>query len=176
MPKILTDSTTAASCALSAGTTMPRYPGLFREHGHRKRAAHGLDAAVERELAHDEEAGRLLLVMIPSAISMPIAIGRSKAEPSFLMSAGARFTTTCFRGKSKPVFLSAARTRSLLSLTAASGRPTVAKKGKAPARDVDFDFYRVGVDAKDRGADDFGKHKNPSIVLSSEFRVIAWEQ
>ena len=67
--------------------------------------------------------------MTPSAISMPMAMGRSKADPSFLMSAGARFTITCFRGKSNPVFLSAARTRSLLSFTAASGRPTVEKNG-----------------------------------------------
>ena len=68
-------------------------------------------------------------VRMPSAISMPMAIGRSKADPSFLISAGARLTTTCLSGKSNPVFLRAARTRSLLSLTAASGRPTVEKKG-----------------------------------------------
>ena len=65
----------------------------------------------------------------PEAASIPTAIGRSKAEPSFLTSAGARFTVILRRGKRKPEFFMAAATLSLLSLTAPSGSPTVEKEG-----------------------------------------------
>ncbi|MCU1311439.1 MAG: hypothetical protein JWO20_2564 [Candidatus Angelobacter sp.] len=54
-------------------------------------------------------------------------MGRSKPEPSFLMSAGARFTVMCVGGMSYPQFFKAARMRSRLSRTAASGKPTVVK-------------------------------------------------
>ena len=60
-------------------------------------------------------------------VRMPIAIGRSKDEPSFLTSAGARFTVMRSPGNSKPAFLIAARTLSLLSFTAVSGNPTILK-------------------------------------------------
>src|SRR6478609_8093199 len=56
-----------------------------------------------------------------------MAIGRSKPEPSFLMSAGARLMVICVIGTSKPQFRSAARIRCRLSRTAASGKPTVWK-------------------------------------------------
>jgi len=58
-----------------------------------------------------------------------MAIGRSKAEPSFFMSAGARFIVIRFCGKGKPEFFIAAFTRSFDSFTALSGSPTVAKAG-----------------------------------------------
>ena len=60
----------------------------------------------------------------PLEASMPTAMGRSKAGPSFFWSAGARFTVSRPSGKGKPLFRRAVRTRSRDSLTAASGRPT----------------------------------------------------
>ncbi len=70
---------------------------------------------------------------MPAAASTPSAMGRSKPVPSFRMSAGARFTVTFFEGSSKPQFLMADATRTLLSLTALSGKPTRAKKGRPSA-------------------------------------------
>ena len=61
------------------------------------------------------------------ATRIPIAIGRSREGPSFLISAGAKLTVMRRIGKSKPEFLIAARTRSRLSLTEASGKPTISK-------------------------------------------------
>lgn len=60
---------------------------------------------------------------------MPTAMGRSKAELSLRMSAGARLTVTRRRGHSYPALRRAAMTRSLLSRTALSGRPTTVKEG-----------------------------------------------
>ncbi len=67
--------------------------------------------------------------MISSQISIAIAMGRSKAAPSFLRAAGARFTVIGRSGNANPMFLSAARTLSLLSFTEASGKPTIEKCG-----------------------------------------------
>jgi len=53
------------------------------------------------------------------ASKYPKAIGRSKAGPCFLMSAGARLTISrlfCFLGGARPAFLIAAETRSFASL------------------------------------------------------------
>ena len=66
---------------------------------------------------------------MPDDAIIPTAIGRSKDGPSFFMSAGARFTVILFRGKLRPVFFNALRTRSLDSLTAESGSPTISKAG-----------------------------------------------
>ena len=71
-----------------------------------------------------------------SSMSKPIAIGRSKFEPSFFRSAGARLITTFFAGKVNPEFLIAERTLSLASLIAASGNPTIEKAGKPPNTSV----------------------------------------
>jgi hypothetical protein len=55
---------------------------------------------------------------------------RSKLGPALRRSAGARLTVTLLSyGVKKPEFLIAARTRSLLSLTAASGNPTMDIEG-----------------------------------------------
>ena len=64
------------------------------------------------------------------ATSIPTAIGRSNLPPSLGRSAGARLTVMWPAGSSKPQFASAARTRSLLSFTAVSGRPTIEKAGR----------------------------------------------
>ena len=60
---------------------------------------------------------------------MPTAVGKSKAAPSFRRSAGARLTVMRSSGNSKPELLIAARTRSRLSRTVESGRPTVVNEG-----------------------------------------------
>ena len=62
--------------------------------------------------------------------SMPAAMGKSKAAPSFFVFAGARLTVICFDGISQSVFLSAVLTLSFDSLTALSGSPTMSKAGK----------------------------------------------
>src|SRR5439155_5950653 len=68
----------------------------------------------------------------PVAARMPRAIGRSNEAPSLRMSAGARFTVILSTGKAKPALRIAVRTRSRLSRTAESGRPTVVTVGKPP--------------------------------------------
>ena len=91
-----------------------------------------------------------------------MAMGRSKPEPSFLMSAGARLMVMRVGGRSKPEFLMAERTRSRDSRTAASGRPTVEKVSCSDdAGEVDFDIDDVGVDAVDGGAAGFEEHVPP---------------
>ncbi len=55
------------------------------------------------------------------------AIGKSKWLPSFGRSAGARLTVMWVHGRPRPIAWSAFRTRSRLSATALSGKPTMAK-------------------------------------------------
>ena len=68
-------------------------------------------------------------VTTPCAARMPIAMGRSNAAPAFRTSAGARFTVIRCGGNSKPLLRMALRTRSRLSRTLASGRPTIVNMG-----------------------------------------------
>src|SRR5437763_399202 len=79
-----------------------------------------------------EPGGTIMMMLFLQAI-MPSAIGRSKLGPSFLMSAGARFTVVRPRGQKYPLLEIAVVTRSLLSLTAASGKPTTTMTGLPPA-------------------------------------------
>src|SRR5713101_5751308 len=74
-------------------------------------------------------------VFSPSATAIiPSAIGRSKLGPSFLMSAGARLIVVRLRDHLYALLAIAVRTRSLLSFTAAAGRPTMTIFGSpAPA-------------------------------------------
>ena len=73
-------------------------------------------------------------LIAPAQANTPRAMGRSKAGPSFLRSAGARLTVSRSAGKEKWQLRSAARTRSRDSRTAASGRPTISKAGMPGAR------------------------------------------
>ena len=57
------------------------------------------------------------------------AIGKSKRPPSLGRSAGAKLMVIRLLGNSNPAFKMALRTRSLLSFTAVSGRPTIEKPG-----------------------------------------------
>jgi len=61
---------------------------------------------------------------------------KSREEPSFLISAGARFTVIFLVGNSKAEFLIAELTLSFASLTAASGRPTILNLGSPLARSI----------------------------------------
>ena len=98
-----------------------------------------------------------------------MAMGRSKPEPSFLMSAGARLMVMRVGGMSKPEFLMAERTRSRDSRTAASGRPTVVNSFfvEDDAGEVDFDVDDVGVDAVDGGTAGFEEHRRPLLCVKS---------
>ena len=65
----------------------------------------------------------------PMAERMASAIGRSYAGPSLRTSAGARLSVSRATGNCMRQADIAARTRSRLSLTAASGRPTISNIG-----------------------------------------------
>ena len=67
--------------------------------------------------------------MTPDAARMPSAIGRSNAAPALRTSAGARLTVIRCGGNSNPELRIALRTRSRLSRTLASGRPTIVNTG-----------------------------------------------
>ena len=58
---------------------------------------------------------------------MPIAIAKSRVEPSFFKFAGARLMVIRFKGNSKLLFLIADLTLSLASFTATSAKPTISK-------------------------------------------------
>ena len=97
-----------------------------RRGGNRQHAARRLNAAVERQLAEEQDVGDVAPGdCAPAAASTPKAIGRSNDEPALRMSAGARLTVTRCGGNSKPELRIALRTRSRLSRTLASGRPTI---------------------------------------------------
>jgi len=63
----------------------------------------------------------------PDVARRPSAIGKSNDDPALRTSAGARFTVMRCGGNGNPEFLIAARTRSRLSRTVASGSPTIVK-------------------------------------------------
>ena len=67
---------------------------------------------------------RFVLGICPDAARMPKAMAKSKRPPSLGKSAGAKLTVMRWAGNSKREFKIAPRTRSLLSLTAVSGKPT----------------------------------------------------
>ena len=68
----------------------------------------------------------------PLAVSSASSNGRSYTGPVLRTSAGARLMVMRRSGKRKPRFLMAARTRSALSRTAESGRPTMENAGSPP--------------------------------------------
>ena len=128
--------------ALADGSRIEREPVAPRGGGDRQHAARGLDAAVERQFAEQHDVVHLRAASTtPLAARTPRAIGRSNDEPALRTSAGARFTVTRCGGNSKPEFRMALRTRSRLSRTLGSGRPTIVNDGK-PKRDVHLDVDR----------------------------------
>lgn len=95
---------------------------------------------------------------------MTNAMGRSKAPPSLRRSAGARLITVVPCSSGQPELCNADRTRSRLSLTAASGSPTIdtadGEFGAFPVG-MNFDFDRKGVDSDHRGRVSFRQHERP---------------
>lgn len=73
-------------------------------------------------------------VNCPLAANKPSAIARSKRPPSLGRSAGARLRVIRRWGNSSRELTIALRTRSLLSLTVASGNPTRVRVGRPLAR------------------------------------------
>ena len=72
------------------------------------------------------------------------------------MLAGARLTVILLTGKTKPEFLMAVLTRSLDSLTAESGRPTISKQGSPELGNVIGSYFlhrRKGLAASSRHAE-----------------------
>ena len=126
MGMISMPSTTAASAALAVGTSMPAQAVLLGGgHGHREGAAWPAGwcrRGPVRRRRHIRPAARQAICPLPAR--MPRAMGRSNEAASLGRSAGARLMTTRFCGRWKPELTIARSTRCVLSLTAASGRPT----------------------------------------------------
>ena len=66
---------------------------------------------------------------MPALFTIDIKMARSYDEPSFFLSAGARFTVIAASGKKNPLLVNAARMRCFDSFMALSGRPTISKHG-----------------------------------------------
>ena len=95
-------------------------PRQVRQRQHAADVAHG---AVQTQLAHDEcvvQVGEQL----PRRGEDADGDGQVIGGPTLRRSAGARLTVRRWLGKKRPLLVMAERTRSLLSRTAASGRPT----------------------------------------------------
>ena len=119
-------STTAASAALLLRDQQPAKPLLLGGgHGHRQRAL-GRAGWCRRGPIRRRRRSRSSrsAAICPLPARMPRAIGRSNEAASLGRSAGARLITTRFCGRWKPELTIARSTRCVLSLTAASGRPT----------------------------------------------------
>ena len=71
-----------------------------------------------------------------AAYNIPIAIGKSKLVPSFLVLAGARLIKNLLLGNSIPEFFIAALILSFASLILVSGNPTTSKFGSPPVTSV----------------------------------------
>ena len=122
-------STTLASAAFCGGSS--------KRHNPRRRAAIAIGKTPRMPLmapSSDSSPSTTVSSMArrfswPDVASKPSAMGRSKDDPALRTSAGARFTVMRCAGNVNPEFLIAARTRSRLSRTVASGRPTMVKWG-----------------------------------------------
>src|SRR5688572_12401214 len=89
-----------------------------------------MDPAVERELAEQQDIVHVAPHDAAGRGEDAEGVGRSNDAPALRRSAGARLTVTRLCGKSKPEFRMALLTRSRLSLTDASGSPTIVKAGR----------------------------------------------
>ena len=117
--------TLAASRALSRGTmarvtpraTAPRSAGSTPRTG---RMAPVSESSPKSAVPSSDSGG-----MRPSAPRVAAAMATSNEPPLFLRSAGPRLTVITYSNRSIPICCSAARTRTRLSRTLASGRPTI---------------------------------------------------
>ena len=110
----------------------------------------------------------------PWAARMPSAIGRSNDAPALRTSAGARLTVIRWAGNSKPELRIALRTRSRLSRTPTSGRPTM-REPRHPERDIHLDVDRAGIDAEHGRRPQAREHdrtelQSASLTRPSRFR------
>ena len=121
--------TRAASFALSCGTKTVVIPCSFNPITRGKTPFTFL-----KDPSKDNSPRNAILrssgIFIPCSFNIPIAIGKSKLVPSFLMSAGARLTITLPVGNVKPEFLIAEWTLSRASLIELSGNPTMLILGR----------------------------------------------
>ena len=78
-----------------------------------------------------------------------MAMGRSKADPSLRMSAGARFTVMFWKWVIESAVLDG-RFDSFFAFLHGSIRQPDRQEYPIPGRDVDLHFYHVGIDSKDR--------------------------
>ncbi len=128
---MLSAQASAASAAFSAGTYRARMPfsaaasamGSTPDTGRRVPSS----ASSPRKAASSGTSSSW-----PLAVSTASSRGKSYTGPVLRTSAGARLTVMRRSGNLKPRFLMAARTRSALSRTAESGRPTMEKAGSPP--------------------------------------------
>src|SRR5215831_13612972 len=126
-------STRAASSALRAGSTKAR-PSCEARQVIASAPRTGRRSPVSDSSPANSYLGRSCVSSWRDAASMPSAIGRSKRPLSLRSSAGARLTVMRRAGNSKRELTSAARTRSRLSFTSVSGRPTMVNEGNPFAR------------------------------------------
>ena len=121
---------TAASRAFCDGSTMPLNPSwkIFIATGNAPLMGNNVPSNDSSPMmAYDDN---LSVLTISDAANIPMAIGKSYAEPALRMSAGDRLIITCLRGKGYLLYAKAESMRSWLSLMALSGNPT--KKKRTP--------------------------------------------
>src|SRR5690349_7840470 len=130
---MLAPSTSAASSALRGGRTNAR-PSCAARQVIASAPRTGRSSPVSESSPANSYFENSPVSIWRDAASMPSAIGRSKRPLSLGSSAGARLTVMRRAGNSKREFTSAARTRSRLSFTSVSGRPTMVNEGRPFAR------------------------------------------
>jgi len=128
-PNTSTPSTTAASGAFSTGRMRPLIPPALHASATERAPLTGLRAPSKPSSPTTAIPSSPSWGISPAPARSPSAKGRSKALPSFRMSAGARLTVIFRRGMEYPEFWIAAQTRSRPSRTAPSANPTTAKEG-----------------------------------------------
>lgn len=77
--------------AIIRGNDHGSYVLLAGKHGHGEYPAHRLDELVQRKLSCYQVITQGFRFDLPIAARIPTAMGRSNDDPSFLVSAGARF-------------------------------------------------------------------------------------
>ena len=117
-------STIEASAAVAEGRTTAFFPRLRASRAMGRAPFTGRISPVSANSPATKHRSSRGSSALSAAATIPIAIGRSKLGPSFLMSAGARLIVVRSRGQRNALLAIAVVTRSLLSFTAVSGKPT----------------------------------------------------
>src|SRR5215467_14794362 len=149
-------STTAASRALASGTASDCRP--------LSRAARAAESAPRtgRTLPSSESSPRNIILLTdfpknwPMQPARPRAMGRSKAEPSFLTSAGARLMVTpCPVGKFEAAIAQCGFDSFPAFFDGVVRQTDYIEVLHVGGTDVHFDFDELGIDAKHSGAERF---------------------